>query len=81
MPQHHPLQTRRPSGTAGARGDLLHVLIGEGLGLNLARSAADTATGTRPQLHPIRVLSAAIQCLHPDRSSTMQRRALPGHLT
>ncbi|MEW2493782.1 ATP-grasp domain-containing protein [Streptomyces nodosus] len=61
-------------------GDLLHVLISEALGLDLARIAADIATGTRPQLHPTRDLSAAIQFLYPDRSGTVQRLALPGHL-
>lgn len=62
-------------------GDLLHVLISEALGLDLARIAADIATGTRPQLHPTREFSAAIQFLYPDRSGTVQRLALPGHLT
>lgn len=62
-------------------GDLLHVLISEALGLDLAQIAADIATGTRPTLRPTRDLSAAIQFLYPDRSGTMQRLALPGHLT
>lgn len=62
-------------------GDLLHVLISEALGLDLARIAADIATGTPPQLRPTRDLSAAIQFLYPDRSGTVQRLALPGHLT
>jgi biotin carboxylase len=62
-------------------GDLLHVLISEALGLNLSRIAADIATGTRPQLRPTRDLSAAIQFLYPDKSGTVQRLALPDHLT
>ncbi|MFF1680750.1 ATP-grasp domain-containing protein [Streptomyces sp. NPDC058256] len=62
-------------------GDLLHVLISEALGLDLARIAADIATGTHPQLRPTRDLSAAIQFLYPDQSGIVQRLAFPSHLT
>ena len=62
-------------------GDLLHVLIDEALGLDLAQIAADIATGTRPQLQPTRARSAAIQFLYPDRSGTFQHLAAPDRLT
>ncbi|HWU06068.1 MAG TPA: ATP-grasp domain-containing protein [Streptomyces sp.] len=62
-------------------GDLLHVLINEALGLDLARIAADIATGARPQLAHTRELSAAIQFLYPDQAGVVQRLTLPSQLT
>lgn len=62
-------------------GDLLHVLINEALGLDLARIAADIATGTRPQLECTRKLSAAIQFLYPPQTGTLQRLTAPSQLT
>ncbi|MFI8091541.1 ATP-grasp domain-containing protein [Streptomyces sp. NPDC086080] len=62
-------------------GDLLHVLIDEALGLNLAQIAADIATGTRPRLQPSRARSAAIQFLYPDLTGAIQHLAAPGQLT
>ncbi|MFD7954365.1 ATP-grasp domain-containing protein [Streptomyces ardesiacus] len=62
-------------------GDLLHVLIDEALGLELARIAADIATGTRPQLAPTREQSAAIQFLYPPQTGTLQQLTAPDHLS
>ncbi|MGW6602251.1 ATP-binding protein [Streptomyces sp. NPDC055036] len=62
-------------------GDLLHVLIKEALGLDLAQIAADIATGTRPQLRPTRRRAAAIQFAYPSRSGIVRRLTVPEHLS
>ncbi|MFE5847618.1 ATP-grasp domain-containing protein [Streptomyces niveus] len=61
-------------------GDLLHVLIDEALGLDLARIAADIATGTPPQLDPTRRRSAAIAFCYPHRTGTVRHLSLPSRL-
>ncbi|WP_440580947.1 ATP-grasp domain-containing protein [Streptomyces sp. PT19] len=62
-------------------GDLLHVLINEALGLDLARIAADIATGNRPQLEPTHKLSAAIQFLYPPQTGTLLSLTARSQLT
>ncbi|MFI1408707.1 ATP-grasp domain-containing protein [Streptomyces sp. NPDC020707] len=62
-------------------GDLLHVLIAEALGLDLAQIAADIATGAHPRLRPTHARCAAIQFLYPERSGYLQYLAAPSRLS
>ncbi|POX58825.1 carboxylase [Streptomyces sp. Ru62] len=61
-------------------GDLIPVLVAHATGIDLAGAATSLATGSVPDLTPIRQRAAAVRFAYPDRSGVVTRLYAPASL-